>query len=266
MSVLSHLQNVASALNIAEREANQIARSVSALSIKLRGHFGSSIQQEMPFGSATRHTMLPRDADKQSDVDYMIVFDNSDGHKPQTFMNHLKRFAEKHYRSSQIRQSSPTVVLSLNHISFDLVPAYRPSSIFWNGGLHIPAPVSAFEEWMETEPLDLNQPLTNKNSRNKYKIKPVIRLLKYWNARNGYVYESYFLERHIMGSHFWFASNLMDYLYSSVKGLPTRDLPAYKCAKVEALQENIERVKKYDSDGMPRTAQEMMEEIFPSLN
>jgi hypothetical protein len=78
----------------------------------------------------------------------MIVFDTSEGQKkPQTYLNRLRRFAELKYSTSEVFQSSPTIVLSLNHISFELVPA------IYNYGYQIPSPASSWEEWMSTDRL-----------------------------------------------------------------------------------------------------------------
>ncbi|MFV8635809.1 hypothetical protein [Ralstonia pseudosolanacearum] len=42
----------------------------------------------------------------------MVVFSDS-GATPQTYLNRLKIFVEKRYGSSEIYQSSPTIVLEL---------------------------------------------------------------------------------------------------------------------------------------------------------
>lgn len=105
---------------------------------------------------------MPRKVDENSDVDYMIVFDNSNNYKPQTFLDRLKRFAETKYSTSEIYQSSPTIVLELNKIKFELVPAYNSWGTYYipdgNGG------------WMPTYPNDFNDKLTETNNNNSYKI------------------------------------------------------------------------------------------------
>ncbi|WP_328516178.1 SMODS domain-containing nucleotidyltransferase [Ralstonia pseudosolanacearum] len=53
-----------------------------------------------------------RAMDDRSDIDYMVVFSDS-GATPQTYLNRLKIFVEKRYGSSEIYQSSPTIVLEL---------------------------------------------------------------------------------------------------------------------------------------------------------
>ncbi|MGS3140637.1 hypothetical protein ACB316_20885 [Aeromonas sanarellii] len=70
-----------------------------------------------------------------------------------------------------MRQSSPTIVLELNHIKFDLVPA----TMTWLGELQIP---DGYGGWMTTNPNDFNATLETKNKENKSLIKPSIRLFK----------------------------------------------------------------------------------------
>ena len=96
MSVLSFLNDLSSKLNIAENESASIQRSVDAIYSRLGLYFESDVKERIRFGSSTRKTMLPRIGDPASDVDYMVVFDNSSGYKPQTFISRLKRFAEKY--------------------------------------------------------------------------------------------------------------------------------------------------------------------------
>ena len=39
----------------------------------------------------------PMGVDENSDIDLMVVFNNSEGYKPQAFLNRLKNFAESYY-------------------------------------------------------------------------------------------------------------------------------------------------------------------------
>lgn len=78
----------------------------------------------------------------------MVVFEKG-GYNPQTYLDRLKRFVEQRYGSSEIYQSSPTIVLELNHIKFDLVPALHQYGTTYN----IPNGPSA---WQSTNPNDFN--------------------------------------------------------------------------------------------------------------
>ncbi len=261
MSVLSHLMGLASRLNVAEQETTSISLSVTTISSRLGSYFGSNVKDRFRFGSSTRKTMLPRSADAYSDVDYMIVFDNTNGYKPQTFISQLKEFAEYYYSRSEIYQSSPTVVLELGHINFDLVPSYKN---VW-GNLHIPAPTSSYTDWVYTDPLSLNSTVDQANVDTNYQLKPLIRLLKYWNAKNGYVYTSFELEQNLANMSFFFCSNLKDYVYKAVNNLSTWSLPEYKRQKVERAQQIVKNVRQYEQDDMPATAEVEIKKLFPDL-
>jgi hypothetical protein len=260
MSVLSHLENLSSLLNIAERESGAIDRSINTIHTRLGSYFGADVKDRFRFGSSTRRTMLPRSADPNSDVDYMIVFDNSYGYTPQTFISRLKRFAEQYYSRSEIYQSSPTVVLILGHIKFDLVPAYKN----W-GSLYIPAPRSSFMSWMYTDPLSLNPVIDRANANCNYQLKPTVRLVKYWNALNDYVYESFELEQKLTNNTYWYCSNLKDYFYSAIESLSMADLPQYKRQKVERAKQLIANARQHERNYMPAFAESEIKKLVPSL-
>ena len=67
---------------------------------------------------------------------------------------------------------------SLNHIKFELVPAYKS----W-GTYYIPDGKGG---WMATYPNDFNNTLVEANNNNSYKIKPLVRLIKHWNVNVNY--------------------------------------------------------------------------------
>jgi tRNA nucleotidyltransferase (CCA-adding enzyme) len=153
MSVLSHLTKRASDAVLSGTEKDSISKSISTLKNRIDSYFGSDVTNHFQFGSSTRGTILPRSMDGHSDIDYMVIF-KDDGSKPQTFLNRLKRFVDYYYSRSEIYQSSPTIVLELNHIKFELVPAKE----VW-GQKYIP---DGKGDWMTTNPNDFNDTLTEK--------------------------------------------------------------------------------------------------------
>ena len=124
MSVNSYLFDLGSSLVLSDTEKDKIVTSINAIKANLDRYFGSSVVEKKVYGSYVRSTILPRKADENSDIDLMVVFNNSEGYKPQAFLNRLKNFAETYYSRSEIYQSNPTVVLELSHIKFELTPAY----------------------------------------------------------------------------------------------------------------------------------------------
>lgn len=212
MTALTFLSETASKAVLTTDEQTSISTSISTLQNRISYHFDSgSIKQHFRFGSSTRGTILPRLMDEHSDIDYMIVFKENNA-TPQTYLNRLKSFVEKYYKSSEIRQSSPTINLELNHIKFDLVPA----TINQFGGLQIP---NGSGGWMSTNPNDFNSLLYEKNKNHGYLIKPTIRLAKYWNSTSGFPFESFSLEKFICSLFFLFASNQKDYFFAVIDSL-----------------------------------------------
>ena len=158
MSVLRHLNSLSTQLVLSENEKTSISNSLVTLSTRLSSYFGSNITNHFKFGSYPRVTILPRKADSKSDVDYMIIFSTSDGKKtPQAYLDRLRKFAETKYSTSEIYQSSPTIVLSLNHIRFELVPA------IYDFGYQIPSPASSWSKWIYTDPSKADQDILDKN-------------------------------------------------------------------------------------------------------
>jgi hypothetical protein len=262
MSVNTHLTNLASDLVLSETEKTSISTSITTLSSRLSGYFGSDITQRFQFGSSTRGTILPRKADSNSDIDYMIVFDTSGGQKnPQTYLDRLRRFAEQKYSTSEISQSHPTIVLSLNHIRFELVPA------IYSYGYKIPrSPASSWSDWMPTDPSGLNDALQKKNIENNSQIKPLVRLIKYWNSRKGHPFSSFELEQDIIGKYFWSCSTLRDYFYQFWSDFScTYNTQQYIKDMVENSKEYARKAKEYEDSDMPAFAEAEIKKIVPAL-
>lgn len=262
MSVNTHLTQTASDLVLSETEKTSISTSITTLQSRLTAHFGSNITSHFQFGSYPRGTILPRKADIYSDIDYMIVFDtSSDGQKkPQTYLDRLKKFAETKYSTSEISQSSPTIVLSLNHIRFELVPA------IYSYGYQIPSPASSFSEWMSTDPSGANQAINDKNKSENYQIKPLVRLIKYWNATQSYPFSSFSLEQYIVSKFFWSCPALKDYFYAFWSGFScTYDTAQYIKDKVERAKNYAAEAKAYEDKDMPATAESEIKKIIPVL-
>lgn len=256
MSVLSFLTAKASSAVLSATEQSSITTSIKTLQSRMELHFESGvIAQHFRFGSSTRGTILPRTMDEHSDIDYMVVFADSIA-TPQTYLNRLKTFVEKRYGSSDIYQSSPTIVLDLNHIKFELIPAI----INWFGNLQIP---NGSGGWMTTSPNDFNATLDSKNKENKYLIKPTIRLFKYWNATAGFPFQSFEIEKWICNQNFWFQANQRDFFFKVVESLDTSSSNAqWVNNEITRAKSIVRNVKQYEQDEMPATAEIEIKKLF----
>lgn len=257
MSVLGYLQRRASDAVLSSVENASIDRSILTLQNRLKTHFGTALSTHFRFGSSTRDTILPRNMDDHSDIDYMIVFAEG-GYNPQTYLDRIKRFANGYYQSSEIYQSSPTIVLELNHIKFDLVPALWDD---WSASYKIPKSAT---EWRTTNPNDFNKSLEETNKANSYLIKPTIRLAKFWNAQAGYVYESYGFERWIKDLMYLFCSNQRDYLFCVFDNLSSMGLDdQWRRDKLNRAKSIIAKVREYERDNMPINAEVEVKKLIP---
>jgi len=262
MSVNTYLTSLASSLVLSEAEKTGIATSIATLSGRLNNYFEDSVTVHFMFGSYPRVTILPRNADVKSDVDYMVVFNtaNEAQKKPQTYLDRLKRFAETKYSTSEIHQSSPTIVLSLNHIMFELVPA------IYDNGFHIPSPLSSWSEWIHTKPADANKLLKEKNVASGYQIKPLVRLAKYWNAKNGYPFTSFSIEQYIANKCFYSCTALKDYFYEFWSDFECPySSPQNTKDKVSRAKKYASNAKDYDALGYTATAEDEIKKIVPTL-
>lgn len=266
MTVATYLKRISDGAIIRDSEKESIRKSIATIQARLDNFFGSAINEKFIFGSYTRGTILPRSMDDRSDIDYMIVFEN-DGVKPQSYLDRLKKFAERYYSSSEMKQSHPTIKLNLNHITFELVPAQKT----WFSGYRIPSKKYGIDDWIDTNPNDFNQALTDKNKQYGYLIKPLIRLMKYWNAKNGYIFESFSLEKWIVEQYFSGATifhtpDLKECLFQCFDKLGTGNLSETDKYKVNRAKSIVEEVRKLEKDGYPVTAEGKIKKLIPDTD
>jgi len=259
LSVHNYLRTRASNAILSDKEDSSISSSISTLEERLNSYFGEEVLKQLKFGSSTRGTILPRSMDSNSDIDYMVVFENEDL-QPQTYMNKLNKFAKSRYSSSSIYQSSPTVVLELDHIKFELVPAISS----WIEEFQIPAPNSSFDKWMPTSPNDFDVSLISANVKSDFKLKPAIRILKFWNAQAGYVFESYMLEKWAANRYYFFCSTVKDYFFSMIEGLSLDWMAAeWRKSKLDRAKRIVENTKIYEADSRPYAAEDEIKKLIP---
>ena len=276
--VNSYLTKIAYGAIIRNTEKRKIRRSISTIQSRLDNYFPSELANHFLFGSYTRETMLPRKMDSRSDIDYMVVFKDSQ-YQPQTYLDRLSRFVNHYYSRSEIFQSNPTIILELNHIRFELVPAITRDWPF--DELLIPAKASNFNNWINTDPHDFNQTLIRANRANHNMIKPTVRLVKYWNAQNNYIFESYELEKTFAEEFFWEAAGgplgwgypdsgstspwqLKDYFFYAMGSLQKkRDMPNGKRNAICQAHEIVQKLIDYQEKDMEELAMGEVQKLIP---
>lgn len=271
MSVNSYLNDLAERAIVRDNEKNKIQTSIKSILQRLQRFDESNgfslasknqIHKYFIFGSYKRKTIISRQFDENSDVDIMVVFGkkfdgfyhyevrNNYPKKPQIYLNYLKEFAELSYSRSEIYQSFPSVVLELNHIKFDLVPAIIDD---WNN-YRIPNKQNWYQtqvlDWITTNPNDLDGALAGNQP-----LRRLVRVAKIWNAKQGRIYESYGLEKWITqqcdlskrpflrGDY-----SLSEYFYRFCELLSCWGLPEYKQKKIERLQEAAKEAECFNNE------------------
>jgi len=266
MTINSYLTNLANQAVLRDDEKAGVQRSITTLQTRLADHFGAQVSRHFVFGSYSRGTILPRSMDPQSDVDYMVIFSDS-GLQPQSYLDRLRRFAELRYGRSEVAQSHPTVVLELNHIRFELVPAIQS----WWGGLQIPAKGSGYQSWQDTDPKDFNDKLSSANQANGNVIKPLVRVLKYWNAKAGYPFESYAMEQQIAGHGYGFfglltSRQIGDYFFQIVDALDAGLFaPQWKRDAVARLKQLTAQARALERAGQTAQAEAVIAKLMPPV-
>ena len=240
----NHLKRIASELFIKYNspERKKIDTSIDNILKKLDDYFEDEIDECYVFGSYIRDTILPRQCDPNSDIDILVEFniEEYDKLKPESYRSQLKKFAEENYPFSLVLKDHPSIVLELNHIKFDLVPSIFDEGFIYDS-IEIPNKNGG---WMETEPDSFNEKLTKANIRYNSIVKPIIRLLKYWNATHEYPFFSFELETAIAGMNFDKDNYESGFLYA-VEKISDYDLPSWAAGKVKALQTNADWIREY---------------------
>ena len=149
------------------------------------------------------------------------------------------------------------MVLELNHIKFELTPAYVSCGLYF-----IPNGPS---KWMYSDPDGFYNKLTKCNRNNAYKIKPIVRLLKHWNIQKNYRdMASYLLEKRIAENMRYAYSSCTSYTEYLVKAL---EIIKYETntSRVNTAIGYINNALDYEKANMPYTALKEIKKAFPEF-
>ena len=222
-------------------------------------HESVNLTEIKVFGSYNRDTNLPQSVDSKTDVDIMLVMDD-DRCTSQTYLNRIRRAVEAKYSTSDIKQSSPTIVLQMQHIKFEITPAIRESGLYKikNGD----------NGWMYTYCMTDFNNLTKANQANHYMVKPVIRLIKYWNVSKNYkAISSYELEKKVVAYYSIYRGQGYDtkkYFLNGLKQLQSISMYDFQRERLDKaiakVQEAIDDEPNYQS-----VSYEEMKEVIAEL-
>lgn len=255
-SLADYLAAVAQKATLSATDKGVIAISLKTLLTRLRAEFDKyDVSRLEAFGAFTRDTSLPPAMDRESDVDVMAVFTEA-GRKPAYFIEKLKQVALLHYPRPSIAHRGHSLYIELLHTRFDLVPALDSLR-----GLQIPD--KRGDGWQPCE--DGGKALRQKDAQNAGLILPLLRLAKYWNARNEHPLDAFALEQRIAAHSFAMApKNLKAYFFDFMRGLSTLPLAdVAKAERVRALRRALDDIDRTAQGGDMLGAVAKMEAILP---
>jgi hypothetical protein len=94
-------------------------------------------------------------------------------------------------------------------------------------------------------------------------IKPTIRLAKFWNAKNGYVFDSYSFEKWIVEKNYFLAINQKDYLFAVFDKLSANESAQWRNDRINRAKQIVAKVRDYERDNMPITAESEVKKLIP---
>lgn len=114
--------------------------------------------------------------------------DNGDLPKPQSVLSKIKNYLDKqHDYKGKVKQDRPCVTVELSDKSFDILPAFE-----FGTGYRIPD--YDLLSWTLSYPKTLTDSLNDANKNYSYKLKSIIKIIKYWNRLNDKIIPSYHVE------------------------------------------------------------------------
>lgn len=266
-TVNGYLSKMCTDLYVNGDEIQHIRTSISTMSERIDLYFGNpnrcihKVVKKKIFGSYDRGTIISRKYDDSSDIDYLIVFEDSRDYTPQTCLNWLRGFAELWYPTSIVKQSSPTIVIELQNIKFELVPSYINSM----GKFYIP---KDDKTWQTTNIEDLSNDMLTVNKKYNYVFKNAIRIIKYWNIKkNLKKYKSYQLEEYLTNKFMFSLSHcetllaMLDWMFFYLNQYTYVD--EYVSDRINRAMSLINEAKSFDSCGNSEKAIETIKKILP---
>lgn len=265
MSLNGYLNTLQNDLYVNGTEKDKIMRSIDAIKARLSSYFGINkkcehniIKKEI-FGSYSRDTMISRKFNEKSDIDYMIVFEDVDEYNPQTCLNWLKGFAEYWYPNSIVRQSLPTIVIELENIKFELVPAYEKYGmkyVAWDSS-----------NWHYTDTDSLKDEMLDLNKKTNFEFKRIVRAIKYWNIKKNYrKYSSFELETFLTDKFKYYYMNCnsaIDYLDWGFHFLKSyKYIDNYVTGRIDNANKYITEARLLEARGDIALAEEKIRKIF----
>lgn len=191
MNLLQSISKLIEKISITDKQEENIKASVKNITTTLEKDDTLHLKETFLNGSYERDTMIrPLD-----DIDIFVVLDESYWkddfgvmRKPQSVLDKIKDFLnDQNDYKGKVRQDRPCVTVELSNKSFDILPAFEQIEGYLMPNYNL-------ESWIPTYPKILTENLKNAHRDYSYKLKDIIRVIKYWNKLNGKMISSFHIE------------------------------------------------------------------------
>lgn len=258
-------------ISVSDRQEENIKASLSNIEGYLNDkENGLSISRIFTNGSYERDTIIR----PLNDIDIFAVLRRDDWKdqygqlpNPQSVLTKIKNYLnDLNDYKDKVKQSRPCVTIELSDKDFDILPSFE----LVGGGYEIPN--HDLISWITTYPEQLTTDLDSTHKKCNYKLKQVIKVIKYWNREKGKIIPSFHIEEVAINIfkinsfanfeeaiRLWF--NNAEYNLQSHK-LNSNDEYNTILKKIKAVRDNLNDAKKKYDDGKEGEAIQIWKEIF----
>ncbi len=147
----------------------------------LMNHFRFNIERCIPIGEFARETVLRHTIDKKTSIQLMILFQNDEYYENFSLMRQeMEQCISSSFSLSEDEVKHLRIPMKFGAIQ--LVPSIVVDSDL---GSNLFISSLKHDKWIQSNPLEFDEKINNKNNETSFLLKPIIRLLKYWNCTHG---------------------------------------------------------------------------------
>lgn len=192
-TLLQCIETMISNISVSDRQEEKIKSSLSNIEGYLKNKENDlNVSRTFTTGSYERDTIIR----PLNDIDLFAVLKKDNWKdeygnlpKPQSVLTKIKNYLNSlNDYKDKVKQDRPCVTIVLSDKDFDILPSFEVV----NGGYSIPN--EDLETWTYSYPELLATNLDSTHRLRKYKVKPVIKVLKYWNREHNKFIPSYHIE------------------------------------------------------------------------
>jgi len=272
MTLLESIKILVDNVTITDRQEENIKNSLSNLESHLEDEESKLFVKEcFTNGSWERDTIIR----PLNDVDLFAVLDFEEwkddyGNKPnpQSVLTKIKNYLnEQNDYKGKVKQDRPCVTVHLSDKDFDVLPSFEITG----GGYYIPN--YDLQSWISSYPKTLTKDLDDTHRLRDYKLKQIIRVVKYWNRDfNSKTIPSYHIEEIAInnfkindfknfeeGIRKWFDN--VEYYLQSIK-FKSNDEYNASLKKAKKVKDKLNEAYKFNSDKNEVEAKKIWKEIF----